>query len=114
MAGRYLKRMRFSRMLTAEYWSTLESSIREFRQHGTRIKLVRMPEHPAIREFNDATYSVSTQMRDIAQRTGATVLDLSALGPAEGVRLFDGVHPDVDAARVITRRIAEAIQAQKL
>lgn len=114
MAERYLKRMRFSRMLTPDYWSTLEAAIREFQHRGTRVKLIRMPEHPAIRAFNDETYAVSTRMRELAQRTGATMLDLSTLGPADGVRLFDAVHPDVQAADVITQRIADALRAREL
>jgi hypothetical protein len=105
MAERYLKRMRLSRLLTPVYWSLLEENIRDFESHGTQVLLVRMPEHPQIRVFNDETYDLRARLTDLSTRTKVKVLDLSALGPADGVHLFDSVHPDAAAAQVIARRL---------
>ncbi len=114
MAERYLKRMRFSRLLTERYWSLLEENVRDMQQHGTRVVFVRMPEHPAIRAFNNETYDLPKKLDDLAARLGTPVLDLSTLGPADGVHLFDSVHPDADAATVITKRIAAWLRERKL
>lgn len=114
MAERYLKRMRFSRLLTERYWTSLEEQVRHFTAHGTRVLLVRMPEHPAIRAFNDDTYQLPQRLKALESATKAPVLDLSSLGPAEGVRLFDSVHPDLDAAAVIAKKLAPWLRAQHL
>jgi len=105
MAERSLQRLRLSRLLTPRYWELLEGDIREFQSRGTQVFLVRMPEHPKIKAFNDETYAVTERLRAIETRTGAPVLDLSQLGPADGVRLFDAVHPDAAAAQVIERQV---------
>ena len=104
MADRVLQRLRLSRLLTPRYWSLLEGYVREFQSHGTRVLFVRMPEHPRIRAFNDEAYELTSHLHALEQ-AGAPVLDLSRLGPADGVRLFDAVHPDAAAAEVITREI---------
>ena len=113
MADRYLKRMRLSNLLTDRYWQLLGDDIRSFQRHGTRVLLVRMPEHPRIREFNDEHYELPQHLAELQRTTGAPVLDLSRLGPADGVRLFDSVHPDGDAATVITRAIATWVRSLK-
>ena len=105
MAERSLQRLRLSHLLTDRYWTLLEENVREFRKHGTRVIFVRMPEHPKIRAFNDETYQLNERLHGLDERTGSTSLDLSRLGPAEGVHLFDGVHPDAAAADVITREL---------
>ncbi|CAN5909965.1 hypothetical protein BH11MYX4_BH11MYX4_00310 [soil metagenome] len=105
MAERSLQRLRLSRLLTPRYWELLEGDVRDFQSHGTQVFLVRMPEHPRIKAFNDETYAVPERLHAIETRTGAPVLDLSHLGPADGVRLFDAVHPDAAAAEVIDREV---------
>jgi len=114
MAERYLKRMRLSRLLTPAYWSLLEENIRDFQSHGTHVLLVRMPEHPKIRAFNNETYELPGRLAGLANRTSVKVLDLSELGPAEGVHLFDSVHPDAAAADVITRRLGSWLRTLDL
>jgi hypothetical protein len=114
MSERYLKRMRLSKLLTDRYWQLLEDDIREFQAHGTRVLLVRMPEHPRIREFNDDRYEVPRRLGELHDRTGAPVLDISRLGLADGVRLFDSVHPDADAAAVITQKLATWVRTLDL
>lgn len=114
MAERYLKRMRFSRLLTDRYWTVLEEHIRDFTAHGTRVVLVRMPEHPAIKVFNDETYDLPQRLKAFEQATGTPVLDLSTLGPVDGVRLFDSVHPDLEAAAVVAKKLATWLRAQHL
>ncbi len=106
MAERSLERLQLSRLLTPHYWELLEKDVADFSSRGTRVFLVRMPEHPKIRAFNDKTYDVENRLRGIEVRTGAPHLDLSHLGGADGVRLFDAVHPDAQAARVTSLRIA--------
>jgi hypothetical protein len=105
MAERSLQRLRLSRLLTPRYWSLIEGYVRDFQSHGTKVVFVRMPEHPKIKAFNDETYDLTGRLRGLEERTGAPVLDLSRLGPAEGVHLFDAVHPDAASAEVITRAI---------
>jgi hypothetical protein len=112
MAERYLKRMRLSRVLTQGYWQRLEESIRDFQSHGTKVLLVRMPEHPTLRAFNDATYDLPARLQGLEARTKAPVLDLSRLGPAEGVHLFDAVHPDQPASEVVTTKVGEWIRTR--
>ena len=114
MAERSLQRLRLSRSLTSRYWSLLEDHVRHFEDHGTRVVIVRMPEHPRIRQFNDETYDVPLRLRQVEERTGAPVYDLSQLGPADGVRLFDAVHPDADAAEVITRKIGNWLDSKRI
>jgi hypothetical protein len=106
MAERYLKRMRLSNLLTDRYWQLLEDDIRDFQHHGTHVYLVRLPEHPEIREFNNVHYQLPERLSELGRRTATPVLDLSGMGPADGVHLFDSVHPDEAAARVITHRLA--------
>lgn len=105
MAERSLQRLRLSNLLTPRYWALLEEQVRFFQEHGTTIVFVRMPEHPKIRAFNEERYAISARMGDLERRTGAPVIDLSTLGPSEGVHLFDAVHPDSRAADVITREV---------
>lgn len=112
MAERSLQRLRLSRMLTPRYWELLEEGVRDLRAHGTRVVLVRLPEHPKIRAFNEERYEISSRVRQVASDTGAEALDLSALGPEEGVRLFDGVHPDASGAGVITRAIGASLREE--
>lgn len=114
MAERSLQRMRLSNLLTPRYWELLEQNVKDFQSHGTQVLLVRMPEHPKIRAFNDETYDVPGKLRGIEERNGTPVLDLSKLGPDEGVHLFDAVHPDAEAAQVITREVASWMQKQRL
>lgn len=111
MAQRSLQRLRLSNALSATYWTLLEENARVFRGRGTQVIFVRMPEHPRIREFNDATYRINEKMRGLGERTGALYLDLSRLGPDDGVRLFDAVHPDAPAAAVITREVGRWLRA---
>jgi hypothetical protein len=110
MAQRSVTRLNFQRLLTDEYWARLEQGVRDLEEHGTHVVLVRMPEHPRIRAFNDQTYQTTPRVRAIAERTGARFVDLSMLGLDDGVRLFDAVHPDADAARVITKALAAALR----
>lgn len=112
MAERSLQRLRLSRLLTPTYWSRLEADVLHFRSHGTRVVFVRMPEHPSIKAFNDSTYAIAEHLRTIEEHTGAPALDLSALGLAAGIRLFDAVHPDLDAADVITREVASWLKTR--
>ena len=70
MAERSLQRMRLSHLLTPEYWARVESGVSELQKHGTKVFFVRMPEHPAIRAFNEQTYAVSEKMHGIQTRTG--------------------------------------------
>ncbi len=114
MAERSLQRLRLTRLLTERYWSLLDEHVRHFQQHGSKVVLVRMPEHPKIREFNDSTYQVPEQLRGIEGRTGSSVLDISRLGVSEGVHLFDAVHPDAQAAQRITREIASGLRSRGL
>lgn len=110
MADRTLKRLRLSRVLTDRYWALLEEGIVDLLRHGTRVVLVRMPEHPRIRAFNDEVYGLGSQLALSAEKTGAEVIDLSHLGPGEGIRLFDAVHPDAESAAVISRKVGEWLQ----
>ena len=112
MAERSLQRLQLQRLLTPRYWSLLTAAVNDFKAHGTRIVFVRMPEHPKIHEFNDRTYQLTENLRAIEELSGTPVLDLSQLGPADGVRLFDGVHPDADAAEVITRVLAAWLKSR--
>lgn len=114
MAERSVQRLRLTRLLTDRYWMLLEDHVRHFREHGTEVVFVRMPEHPKIRAFNDETYELPLRLRSMEERTGASVLDLSRLGPSDGVRLFDAVHPDAPAAAVITRELAAWLRARRL
>jgi hypothetical protein len=114
MAERSLQRLQLQRLLTPRYWTLFTEAVNDFKAHGTRIVLVRMPEHPRIREFNDRTYQLSERLGALAELAGTPVLDLSKLGPAEGVRLFDGVHPDADAAVVITRELSSWVKARHI
>jgi hypothetical protein len=112
MADRSLQRLRLSRLLTPRYWSLLEENVRHFQAHGTQVILVRMPEHPKIRTFNEETYEISATLAALEKRTGAPVLDLSKLGPSDGVDLFDAVHPDAPSAVVITRELGLWLRAR--
>jgi hypothetical protein len=112
MAERSLQRLRLSRLLTTRYWSLVTEHVKDFKSHGTQIVFVRMPEHPKIREFNDRTYDLPQRLHDLGELAGTPELDLSQLGPAEGVHLFDGVHPDADAAEVITHEIARSLKGR--
>lgn len=112
MAERSLQRMRLSRLLTPRFWSLVEEYVRDFKSHGTQVVFVRMPEHPKIKAFNDETYALTDELRGIEQRTGAPVLDLSRLGPADGVHLFDAVHPDAASAEIITREIGSWVRGR--
>lgn len=112
MAEMQLQRMRQVNFLNDEYWQALEDNIAHFGARGSRILLVRMPEHPAIRSFNDATYGINEKVKRIAARHQLPYLDLSDLGPEQGVRLFDAVHPDARSSEVITARIGEWIRRQ--
>lgn len=105
MAERSLQRMQLSNLLTPEYWKRLEQGTRSLQAHGTRVVLVRMPEHPRIRAFNEARYQMKERLAEIHDRTNADVVDLSALGPSDGVRLFDGIHPDDASATAIARAL---------
>jgi hypothetical protein len=112
MAERSLQRLRLSHLLTERYWALLEQNVRDFQSHGTRIVFVRMPEHPKIRAFNDETYKINDRLRAMTEGTSASFLDLSRLGPAEGVHLFDAVHPDAPAADVITHELGAWLRAR--
>jgi hypothetical protein len=114
MADRTLQRLRFTRVLDANYWRRIEAGADDLAKHGTRVFLLRMPEHPRIRAFNDEAYDMPSRLNGIAERTGASVIDLTALGPAEGVRLFDAIHPDKEAAVVITRELSSWIRSHGL
>lgn len=110
MAQRSVTRLTFQRLLTDEYWAKLEQGVHNLEAQGTQVVLVRMPEHPLIRVFNDERYQTTPRVRAIAERTGARYIDLSTLGIVDGVRLFDAVHPDADAALVITRTLAAELR----
>jgi len=114
MAERSLQRLRLSRLLTPRYWSLVTDAVNDFKAHGTRVVFVRMPEHPSIRAFNDRTYQMPERLHALEELTGTPVLDLSALGPADGVHLFDAVHPDADAAEVITREVSSWLKSRHL
>lgn len=114
MAERSLQRLRFATNLTPRYWELLTSKIKHFQSKGTQVLLVRMPEHPRIRAFNDETHHVPEHLATLERDTGSPYVDLSALGPADGVRLFDAVHPDAAAAEVITRELAGWLRTRKL
>jgi len=114
MAERSLQRMRLSRLLTPRYWALFRDGVKDLQAHGTQVVVVRMPEHPKIRAFNDERYELPTRLREVETETGAQVLDLSHLGPAEGVRLFDAVHPDAAGAEVITRAVATWLRDRHL
>ncbi len=113
MADRSLQRLRLSHLLTERYWALLERDVREFQGHGTEVLFVRMPEHPRIKKFNDETYAIADRLRTLEERTGAPSLDLSALGPSDGVRLFDAVHPDAPAARVISTKVGAWLRERR-
>jgi hypothetical protein len=113
MAERSLQRLRLSRNLNEKYWDRLEADLREFRAHGTRVFIVRMPEHPLIRKFHEEAYGLNGKLRGIEERTSSPVLDLSELGPADGVRLFDAIHPDAKAAAVITHSVSSWLKVSK-
>lgn len=112
MAEMQLQRMRQVNFLNDEYWQAFEDDIADFSAHGSRIFLVRMPEHPAIRSFNDSRYRITERVKAMAERHNLPYLDLSDLGPEQGVRLFDAVHPDAQSSKVITARIGEWISRQ--
>lgn len=112
MAEMQLQRMRQVNFLNDEYWQAFEDDIADFGAHGSRIFLVRMPEHPAIRTFNDSRYWITERVIAMAERHNLSYLDLSDLGPEQGVRLFDAVHPDAQSSQVITARIGEWIRHQ--
>lgn len=112
MAEMQLQRMRQVNFLNDEYWRTFEDNIAHFGAHGSRILLVRMPEHPAIRAFNDSRYRITERVNAMAARHDLPYLDLSELGPEQGVRLFDAVHPDAHSSEVITARIGEWVRRQ--
>jgi hypothetical protein len=112
MAERYLKRLRLSRLLTPKYWTLLEDHIRNFQSRGTQVFLIRMPEHPRIRDFNDQTYELPERLRALERDMNVPILDLSHLGPADGVHLFDAVHPDEKASEVTTRAIAQWLRSR--
>lgn len=114
MADRSLQRLRLSRLLDSEYWRRLEAGVRDLQAHGTEVLFVRMPEHPRIRDFNEQTYHLTDEMQDIEKRTGAPTLDLSKLGPADGVHLFDAVHPDAASTEPITRAIAGWLRERRV
>lgn len=111
MAERSLQRLRLTRLLNETYWKKLEEETADFTRHGTRVVLLRMPEHPKIRAFNDEAYDLTNRLNGIAARTGAYVVDLSDLGPSNDVRLFDAVHPDKPSAAIITRELAERLRS---
>jgi hypothetical protein len=113
MAERSLQRLRLSRLLTPRYWSLLEDSVRHFESHGTQVLFVRMPEHPKIRAFNNETYQIPARLRELEERTAVKTLDLSELGPSDGVHLFDAVHPDAQASEVISRRVGIWLREQR-
>jgi hypothetical protein len=112
MAEKQLQRMRVAKFLDEEYWRQLEEHLRHFRINGTRVFLVRMPEHPSIRAFNDETYNVPAHLANLSVRTDTPTLDLSDLGLSDGIRLFDAVHPDAEGSRIITQRIAAWLHPQ--
>lgn len=111
MAEMQLQRMRQVNFLNDDYWQALEDNIAHFGAHGSRILLVRMPEHPAIRSFNDRTYRITERVKALSERHTLPYLDLSALGPEQGVRLFDAVHPDAQSSEVITTLIGEWVRS---
>ena len=63
--------------------------------------------------FNDEAYGLAARFRSL-EEGGVTVLDLSGLGPADGVHLFDAVHPDAPAAEVITRDLGTRLRARDI
>lgn len=111
MAEMQLQRMRRVNFLNDAYWQTLEENIDHFSAHGSRILLVRMPEHPDIRTFNDRTYRITERVKAMSERHNLPYLDLSGLGPEQGVRLFDAVHPDAQSSEVITTLIGEWVRS---
>jgi hypothetical protein len=112
MAEMQLQRMRQVNFLNDEYWQAFEDNIAHFRAHGSRILLVRMPEHPTIRTFNESRYRITERINAMSARHNLPYLDLSGLGPEQGVRLFDAVHPDAPSSQVITARIGEWVRRQ--
>lgn len=109
MAQKQLLRMRAGTFLTPRFWQTLREQTERFSQRGTRILLLRMPEHPQIRAFNEQRYAISEHLTRLQQQTGIAVLDLEQhLAPGE-VRLYDAVHPDRAGGERISRLIADWI-----
>ncbi len=112
MAEMQLQRMRQVNFLNDEYWQAFDDNVAHFAAHGSRIYLVRMPEHPAIRAFNDSRYRITERVNIMAARHDLPYLDLSGLGPEQGVKLFDAVHPDAQSSQIITARIGEWLRRQ--
>jgi hypothetical protein len=106
MADKQILRIRAGNFLTERYWSQLEVYVREFRTHGTRIVLMRMPEHPQIRALNDEIYRIPERLAGIAQRNAIEILDFRDKLTAP-VQLFDAVHPDYPASIVISEALAK-------
>ncbi len=114
MTEKQLSRMRLGNFLTKSFWGSLETEIGNFRKHGTRVVLLRMPEHPEIHRFNEATYSLSKNMRELANRTNAELLDIND-DPEfmASIQLYDGVHPDQRGSIRISRYVAKWIGKQQ-
>ncbi|MFH0821800.1 MAG: hypothetical protein V2B18_03550 [Pseudomonadota bacterium] len=107
MAAKQLRRMSFGVFLSPRYWRELEELLDHFRRGGTKILLLRMPEHPDIYEFNEQRYQVSANMNRIAATVDAGVLDLNVPRFISGVKLYDVVHPDKTGAETLTHRLAQ-------
>lgn len=109
MVEKQLVRMRTGHFLTDGYWSKLKSFIRHFKERGTDVYLVRLPEHKDIYKFNESYYNLSDRLGLISKTTKSPVLDLNQSGIVKQIKLYDTVHPDHQGSMLISKTIASWI-----
>jgi hypothetical protein len=107
MVNKQLIRMRAGNFLTDSYWSDLKDNIQHFKQQGTTVYLVRLPEHKDIYTFNESFYKISKQLNLISKTTKTPILDINDSNIIQNVKLYDTVHPDYESSMLISNEIAE-------
>jgi hypothetical protein len=109
MAEKQLLRIKAGNFLTTKYWKKLDEYISKFKSNGTEIVLMRMPEHPIIRNGNDNIYKIHDKMNELALMHNISVIDFDTLLDRE-VKLFDSVHPDYEGSKLISSALANWIE----
>ncbi|GEM_PF-2649662 len=112
MASKHIKRLMAGRFLTPAYWNSLSEQLDHFRRQGARILLLRMPEYPAIYQYNEARYRVTEHLEGLATCPGVAFLDLNSVGYLKHVKLYDVVHPDREGSLRISEYVARWLAEQ--
>ena len=106
MAEKQILRIRAGKFLNEIYWEELKNYIHEFQSKGTKIVLMRMPEHRYIRVVNDDIYNIDNKMIELAHSNNIDLIDFPDIMESD-IRLFDAVHPDFEGSVVISKTLAK-------